>query len=137
MVTTPAQLLEQLMNAEDVEIAGMGASSTSHTEDIEHGYMFLVGYDEEGIYIDTFVEVTPALNGYARMAASKLLDKRDDELESALLLIKYIELRSRFTSGNGPYLVKTSGPINDEILLQFLTSLSVEDRKDFLDRSKA
>ena len=136
MVTTPAQLLERLMSAEDVEIAGMGASSTSHTEDIEHGYMFIVGYDEEGIYIDAFVEITPALNGYARMATAKLLDQRDVELESALLLIKYIELRSRFTNGSGPYLVKTSVPLDHETLLQYLTLLSVEDRKNFLDRSK-
>lgn len=136
MVTTPAQLLEQLMSAENVEIAGMGASSTSHTEDIEHGYMFFVGYDEEGIYIDAFVEITPALNGCVRMAAAKLLDQRDVELESALLLVKYIELRSRFTSESGPYLVKTSVPLDHETLLQYLTLLSVEDRKNFLDRSK-
>lgn len=136
MVTTPAQLLERLMSAEDVEPAGMGASSMSHTENIEHGYMFLVGYGEEGIYIDAFVEITPALNGYARMATSKLLDERDVELESALLLVKYIELRSQFASINGPYLVKTSFHLDHETLLQYLTSLSVEDRKDFLDRSK-
>lgn len=98
--------------------------------------MFLVGYDVEGIYIDTFVEVTPALNGYARMATAKLLDERDVELESALLLVKYIELRSQFTNGNGPYLVKTSFRLDHEALLRYLTSLSVEDRKDFLDRSK-
>ena len=136
MVTTPAQLLERVTNVEGAELAGMEASSTSHTEDTEHGYMFLVGYDAEGIYIDTFVDVTPALNGYARMATSKLLDQRDDELESALLLVKYIELRSRFTSGNGPYLVKTSFPFDSETLLRYLTSLSVEDREDFLHRSK-
>lgn len=136
MVTTPVQLLEQVMNAEGAEIVGTAVSSTSHTEDIKHGYMFLVGYDEEGIYIDTFVEITPALNGYARMATAKLLDRRDDELESALLLVKYIELRSRFTSGNGPYLVKTSFPLDYEALLRYLTSLSIEDRKDFLHRSR-
>lgn len=136
MVTTPAQLLKRVTNAEGVELAGMEASSTSHTEDIEHGYMFLVGYDEEGIYIDTFVEVTPALNGYARMAASKLLDERDVELESALLLVKYIELRSQFANGNGPYLVKTSVPLDGKTLSQYLMSLSVEDRKDFLHRSR-
>lgn len=136
MVTTPAQLLERLMSAEDVEIAGMGALSTSHTEDIKHGYMFLVSYDEDGIYIDTFVEITPALNGYARMATAKLLDQQDDELEFALLLVKYLELRSRFTSGSGPCLVKTSVPLDSETLLQYLASLSVEDRKDFLHRSR-
>lgn len=136
MVTTPAQLLEQVMSAEDVEPAGMGASSTSHTENTKYGYMFLVGHDEEGTYIDAFVDITPALDGYARMAASKLLDQQDDELESALLLVKYIELRSRFTSGSGPYLVKTSVPLDSETLLQYLTSLSVEERKDFLHRSR-
>lgn len=136
MVTTPAQLLEQVMSAEDVELAGMGASSTSHMEDTKYGYMFLVGYDEEGIYIDSFLDITPVLDGYARMAASKLLDQQDDELESALLLAKYIELRSRFTSGSGPYLVKANVPLDSETLLQYLASLSVEECKDFLHRSR-
>ena len=136
MVTTPAQLLEQLMSAEDVEIAGMGASSTSHMEDTKYGYMFIVGHDEDDIYIDAFADITPALDGYARMATAKLLDQRDVELESALLLVKYIELRSQFANSNGPYLVKTSFHLDHEALLRYLTSLSVEDRKDFLDRSR-
>lgn len=136
MVTTPAQLLEQVMNAEDVEPVGMGASSTSHTEDTKYGYMFLVGHDEEGSYIDTFVDISPVLDGYARMATSKLLDQRDEELEAALFLVKYIGLRSRFTSGSGPYLVKANVPLDSETLLQYLASLSVEDRKDFLHRSR-
>lgn len=136
MVTTHAQLLERLMSAENVEIAGMGASSTLHTENIEHGYMFLVGYDGEGTYIDIFVDVTPMLDGYARMAAAKLLDQQDDELEFALYLVKYVELCSRLMNVNGPYLVKSSVPLDSKTLLQYLASLSVEDREDFLHRSR-
>ncbi len=128
--------------------AGTLLRETLHTLDteepeagIKHAYLFLIGYDEEGPYLDCFADMSYALGKCAAGERAKelMLGVKDAEADRLGHLFKTIELRARFVHGSahpGPYCVKTEDPLTREELTTYLKSLTTERRKEFLKAAK-
>ena len=122
-----------------------GMSPTLDTEDEEteelcHGLAFLVNYGEEGIFVDSALDVSYALGKTWEgvLAAEKLTGIKNQEARSLAMAITTIGLRARFvnTGSPGPYLVKTSSPLSRDDLEKYLRSLDKTALKSFLQRVK-
>ena len=110
------------------------------TEELRHGLAFLVNYGEEGIFVDSALDVSYALNKTWEgvLAAEKLTGIENQEAHALAADMSGLSLRARFvnTGSPGPYLVKTSFPLSRDDLEKYLQALDKPDLKSFLQRSK-
>ena len=122
-----------------------GMLPTLDTEDEEtdglcHGLAFLVNYGEEGIFVDSALDVSYALNKTWEgvLAAEKLTGIENQEAHILVAGVSGMFLRARFvnTEAPGPYLVKTSFPLSRDDLEKYLRALDKPALKSFLQRSK-
>lgn len=128
--------------------AGTLQSGMSPTLDIEdededgaqYGLCFLVGYDEDGIYLDSCLDVSYALGKTWEgvLAAEKLTGIKNQEAHTLAVSMSGLFLRARFasTGSPGPYLVKTSLPLSRDGLEKYLRSLDKAALKSFLQKAK-
>lgn len=109
-------------------------------EDIQYGLCFLVGYDEDGIYLDSCLDVSPVVGKtwVGVLAAEKLTGVQNREARLLAVGLASLNLRARFvaTGSPGPYLVKTSSPLSRDDLENYLRALDKPALKSFLQRSK-
>lgn len=109
-------------------------------EGVQYGVCFLVNYDEGGIYLDSYLDVSYALNKTWEgvLAAEKLTGIEDQEAHTLAAGMSGMFLRARFvnTEAPGPYLVKTSFPLSRDDLENYLRALDKPALKSFLQRSK-
>ena len=109
------------------------------TEELCHGLAFLVNYGEEGIFVDSALDVSYAINKTWEgvLAAEKLTGIENAEAHTIAAGISGLSLRARFvnTGSPGPYLVKTSSPLSRDDLEKYLRSLDNAALKSFLQRS--
>ena len=110
------------------------------TEELRHGLAFLVNYGEEGIFVDSALDVSYALNKTREgvLAAEKLTGVKDQKAHSLAAAMTTLSLRARFvnTGSPGPYLVKTSFPLSRDDLEKYLRALDKPALTNFLKRSK-
>lgn len=130
-----------------VDPAGTLQSGTSLTldtdgvnEGLSYGLLFLVGYDGDGVYIDSCADVRAVLGKTweGLLAAEKLTGVKDLAVHNVATAVQYIVLRSRFvsTGSPGPYLVKTSSPLSRDDLEKYLRSLDKAALKSFLQKAE-
>ena len=109
-------------------------------EDVQYGLYFLVNYNEDGIFLDSCLDVSSAIGKTwaGILAAEKLTGIRNREARSLAVAITTIGMRARFvrTGSPGPYLVKTSFPLSRDDLEKYLRALDKPALKSFLQRSK-
>ena len=109
------------------------------TEELCHGLAFLVNYGEEGIFVDSALDVSYAINKTWEgvLAAEKLTGIENAEAHTLAAGMSGLSLRARFvnTGAPGPYLVKTSFPLSRDDLEKYLRSLDNTALKSFLQRS--
>lgn len=121
-----------------------GMSPTLDTEDdeenIQYGLCFLANYNEDGVYLDSCLDVSSAIGKtwVGVLAAEKLTGIQNQEARSLAAAMTTMSLRARFvsTGSPGPYLVKTSSPLSRDDLEKYLRSLDNTALKSFLQRSK-
>ncbi len=110
------------------------------TEELRHGLAFLVNYGEEGIFVDSALDVSYALNKTWEgvLAAEKLTGIENQEAHALAADMSGLSLRARFvnTGSPGPYLVKTSFPLSRDDLEKYLRALDKPALTNFLKRSK-
>ena len=113
---------------------------TEDEEDAQYGLCFLVDYNEDGIYLDSCLDVSYALNKTWEgvLAAEKLTGIENQEAYSLAAAMTAMSLRARFvnTGSPGPYLVKTSSPLSRDDLENYLRALDKPALKSFLQRVK-
>ena len=109
-------------------------------EDIQFGLCFLVNYNEDGVYLDSCLDVSSAIGKTwaGVLTAEKLTGIKNQEARSLAAAMTTMSLRARFvsTGSQGPYLVKTSSPLSRDDLEKYLRSLDNTALKSFLQRSK-
>ena len=120
-----------------------GMSPTLDTEDGEdfrYGLYFLVNYDEDGIYLDSCLDVSPAFGKtwVGVLATEKLTGVKNQEARSLATAMAGLSLRARFVNTESPglYLVKTSSPLSRDDLEEYLRSLDKAALKSFLQKAK-
>ena len=110
------------------------------TEELCHGLAFLVNYGEEGIFVDSALDVSYAINKTWEgvLAAEKLTGIENAEAHTLAAGMSGLSLRARFvnTGAPGPYLVKTSFPLSRDDVEKYLRSLDKTALESFLQRSK-
>lgn len=131
--------------------AGTLLSGTSPIPDIDdyeydsveyrHGLVFLIGYCEDGPYVDMCIDVSAVLGQtyVGMLAAEKLTGIKNNDADGIAAAIKVMELRSRFMHGSadpGPYLIKTESPMTREELETFLRSCKPSRRKALLKQAR-
>lgn len=113
---------------------------TEDEEDVQYGLCFLVNYNEDGIYLDSCLDVSSAIGKtwVGVLAAEKLTGVQNQEARSLAAAMTTLTLRARFvsTGSPGPYLVKTSFPLSRDDLENYLRALDKPALKSFLQRSK-
>ena len=113
---------------------------TEDEEDVQYGLCFLVDYNEDGIFIDSCLDVSYALGKtwVGVLAAEKLIGIQNQEARSLAAAMNTMFLRARFvsTGSPGPYLVKTSFPLSRDDLENYLRALDKPALKSLLQRSK-
>lgn len=113
---------------------------TEDEEDVQYGLCFLVNYNEDGIYLDSCLDVSSAIGKtwVGVLAAEKLTGVQNQEARSLAAAMTTLSLRARFvsTGSPGPYLVKTSFPLSRDDLENYLRALDKPALKSFLQRSK-
>ena len=113
---------------------------TEGEEDVQYGLCFLVNYNEDGIHLDSCLDVSYALNNTWEgvLAAEKLTGIKNQEAHTLVVGMSGMFLRARFvnTEAPGPYLVKTSFPLSRDDLEKYLRALDKPALKSFLQRSK-
>lgn len=132
------------VSAERVELVGTLQSETSHTPSTEdedeqkvlrHGLVVLVRYNEDGLVIDSSLDVSDmlGLEWIGVLAAEKLTGKRNDKVRKLASYLSMLRLRTRFNSEcYGPYLFKTEVPISVDELERVLRAMPPDRRKAFL-----
>lgn len=110
------------------------------SEAAQHGLLFLVCYDEDGLYLDSCLDVSFALGKtwVGVLAAEKLTGVQNQEARSLAAAMTTLSLRARFvsTGSPGPYLVKTSFPLSRDDLEKYLRSMDKSALKSFLKKAK-
>lgn len=113
---------------------------TEGEEDVQYGLCFLVNYNEDGIYLDSCLDVSYALNKTWEgvLAAEKLTGIKNQEAHTLVAGMSGMFLRARFvsTGSPGPYLVKTSSPLSRDDLENYLRALDKTALKSFLQKAK-
>jgi hypothetical protein len=136
-------------SAATAAVAGTLPSETLRTLDIEfedeeeqtYGLLFLVRGGIDGIELDSAVDVSYAIGKsiHGVMAKEKLLGIKDQESDTLLAAIQFIRLRSRLIEGSshpGPYLVKSTVPLDRDAMERYLRFLKPEERKEFLSKAR-
>ena len=120
-----------------------GMSPTLDIEDgegVQYGLCFLVNYNEDGIFLDSCLDVSYAIGKTwaGVLAAEKLTGIQNQEALSLAAAMTAMSLRARFvsTGSPGPYLVKTSSPLSRDDLENYLRALDRPALESFLQRSK-
>ncbi len=140
-VIQPVLPTDKEVSAEHAALAGTlksGTSLTPSTDEVErfdHGLMFLVKYTEDGVIIDSSLDVSSCLGleWPGVLAAEKLTGVENRFARSMASSMQMMRLRTRFdTATYGPYLVKFTQHTTPQELQHYLRSLDVEDRKRFL-----
>ena len=112
---------------------------TEDEEDVQYGLCFLVNYNEDGIFLDSSLDVSSVLGKtwVGVLAAEKLTGVQNQEARSLAAAMTTLSLRARFvsTGSPGPYLVKTSFPLSRDDLENYLRALDKPALKSFLQRS--
>jgi hypothetical protein len=106
-----------------------------------HGLTFLLGYDEDGPYVDMCIDVSAVIGQtYAGMlAAEKLTGIKNRDAYNIAAALKVMDLRSRHMHGSvdpGPYLIRTESPMTREELEIFLRSCEPSRRKALLKQAR-
>ena len=113
---------------------------TEGEEDVQYGLCFLVNYNEDGIYLDSCLDVSSAIGKtwVGVLAAEKLTGVQNQEARSLAAAMIMLGYRARFmnTEVPGPYLVKTSSPLSRNDLEKYLRSLDKAALKSFLQKAK-
>lgn len=113
---------------------------TEGEEDVQYGLCFLVNYNEDGIHLDSCLDVSYALNKTWEgvLAAEKLTGIKNQEAHTLVAGMSGMFLRARFvsTGSPGPYLVKSSFPLSRDGLENYLRSLDKAALKTFLQKAK-
>ena len=113
---------------------------TEDEEGVQYGLCFLVNYNEDGIYLDSCLDVSSAIGKtwVGVLAAEKLTGVQNQEARSLAAAMSTLSLRARFasTGSSGPHLVKTSFPLSRDDLESYLRALDKPALKSFLQRSK-
>lgn len=131
------------VSAEHAALAGTLRSGTSltpstegeDTERYDHGIMFLVKYGEDGIVIDSSLDVSSCLGAtwVGILAAEKLTGVENKLARSLASSMQMMRLRTRFDGGvYGPYLIKFTEYTTPEELESILRSMTTERRKELL-----
>lgn len=116
-------------------------SHTPSTEDgdeqepLRHGLIALVGYNEDGLFIDSSLDVSDLLGmeWVGVLAVEKLTGKRNERAHRMASYLQKMRLRVRFNSEcYGPYLIKSESPLSVEGLEQVLRAMPPDRRKAFL-----
>jgi len=109
-------------------------------EGVQYGLCFLVNYNEDGIFLDSCLDVSYAIGKTwaGVLAAEKLTGIQNQEALSLAAAMTAMSLRARFvsTGSPGPYLVKTSSPLSRDDLENYLRALDRPALESFLQRSK-
>ncbi len=106
-----------------------------------HGLAFLLGYDEDGPFVDMCIDVSAVIGQtYAGMlAAEKLTGVKNQDAYNIAAALKVMDLRSRLMRGSvdpGPYLIRTESPMTREELEIFLRSCEPSRRKALLKQAR-
>ena len=113
---------------------------TEDEEDVQYGLCFLVNYNEDGIYLDSCLDVSYAIGKTWEgvLAAEKLTGIKNQEAHTLVAGMSGMFLRARFvsTGSPGPYLVKSSSPLSRDGLENYLRSLDKTALKTFLQKAK-
>jgi len=116
-------------------------SHTPSTEDgdeqevLRHGLVVLVTYTEDGLVIDSSLDVSDLLGmeWVGVLAAEKLTGKRNEKAHKLASSLQMMRLRIRFNSEcYGPYLIKSEFPLSVKTLEQALRAMPPDRRKAFL-----
>ena len=97
--------------------------------------MFLVKYGEDGIVIDSSLDVSSCLGAtwVGILAAEKLTGVENKLARSLASSMQMMRLRTRFDGGvYGPYLIKFTEYTTPEELESILRSMTTERRKELL-----
>ncbi len=116
-------------------------SHTPSTEDedeqgvLHHGLIVLVRYNEDGLLIDSRLDVSDLLGmeWIGVLTAEKLTGKHNEKAHKLASSLQLMRLRTRFdTHCYGPYLIKSESPLSVEELEQVLRVMPPDRRKAFL-----
>lgn len=102
---------------------------------MRHGLIVLVKYTEDGLVIDSSLDVSDmlGLEWIGILAVEKLTGKRNDKARNLASSLSMLRLRTRFDSHcYGPYLIKSESPLSVEELEQVLRAMPPDRRKAFL-----
>lgn len=150
-MTQPALPTNKTVSAELAEPAGTQPSETSPTQCIDddddddapyvYAYAFLVGYNEDGPYVDTFVDITALIGKTADgvRAVERLTGANDEAVSVALSGMQMLFLRERYARSfdcAGPYQTRTRSPIDAALLTRALRSMPIPRRKAFLKEAR-
>lgn len=108
-------------------------------EILRHGLVVLVRYTEDGLTIDSSLDVSDLLGmeWIGILAAEKLTGKRNDKARRLARSLNMLQLRTRFDGHcHGPYLIKTEDPISVRELEQALRAMPPDRRKALLKGAK-
>ena len=107
---------------------------------VQYGLCFLVNYNEDGIYLDSCLDVSYAIGKTWEgvLAAEKLTGIKNQEAHTLVVGMSGMFLRARFvsTGSPGPYLVRSSFPLSRDGLENYLRSLDKAALKTFLQKAK-
>ena len=132
-----------------VDPAGTPLSGTSPIPDIDdydsaeyrHGLAFLLGYDEDGPYLDMCVDVSAVIGQtyVGMLAAEKLTGIKNQDVHGIAAALRAMDLRSRFMHGSadpGPYLIRTESPLTRDEMENFLRTCEPSRRKALLKQAR-
>ena len=134
-----------------VDPAGTLLSGTSPIPDIDdyeydsteyrHGLAFLLGYDEDGPYLDMCIDVSAVIGQtyVGMLAAEKLTGIKNQDAHGIAAALKVMGLRSRFMHGSadpGPYLIRTESPLTRAEMENFLRTCEPSRRKALLKQAR-
>lgn len=105
-----------------------------------HGYVYTLYYDENGLQIDAFLDVSEGLtaNSAAKLGKARLLDEPVPiSLQCLTARIKGVEIRVRYNAElRGPYLIKCHGVLTREMLAVLLGTKTKVQLTRFLQESR-
>lgn len=150
-MTRPALPTNKTVSAGLAEPAGTQPSETSPTQCIDgdddygspyaYAYAFLVAYNEDGPYVDAFVDTTALIDKTADgvRTAERLTGAANGAVDAALSGMQTLFLRERyihFFDDAGPYQTRTQFPIDAALLTRALQAMPIPRRKAFLKEAR-
>jgi hypothetical protein len=103
-----------------------------------HAYLFIPGYDERGVYLDSFLDITSIhMTTPESLAAAERLGVDVSYPERMQRIAHSMMLRARFASSGSIHKVTTEEPIERDDLEALLTvHFQNHTLRDFLHRSR-